>query len=133
MPTYEAPAEVEVKRVSIMVQWKRIPLVIMALQVRFLVSLSGLRIWHCCGQWHRPAAVALIPTLGTSICHECSPKKQKNLKISKQNEVEVKAGEGGGTSSRRSLTDLLFKWNLGRLCRANSPQDVPSAGNCFRT
>ena len=29
--------------------------------------------------WHQPAAAAPIqPSLGTSICHRCSPKKQKN-------------------------------------------------------
>ena len=63
----------------------------MRTQVRSLASLSGLRIWHCCELWgHRHgldpalpwlwcrlAAVALIktPSLGTSICHECGPKK----------------------------------------------------------
>ena len=32
-----------------MVQWKRIRLGTMRLWVPSLASLSGLRIWHCCG------------------------------------------------------------------------------------
>ena len=61
-------------------------------------SVSGLTQWvrHCCELgvgcrhgldpallwlWHRPAAIALIrpPSLGTSICHGCSPKKPKKI------------------------------------------------------
>ena len=35
--------------------------------------------------WHRPTATAWIgpPTLGTSICHRCSPKRQKKKKNAK--------------------------------------------------
>ena len=68
----------------------------MRMQVRSLASLSGLRIW-CCHElwcrswrssdpgllwlWYRPAAASLIQTsLGTSICHQCSPKKLKKNK-----------------------------------------------------
>ena len=57
-------------------------------------SLSGLRVWRCCELWcrsqtrHRSGiAVAVVqasnyssdqtPSLGTSICHECGPKKTK--------------------------------------------------------
>ena len=64
----------------------------MRAQVRSLASLSGLRIWHCCELWCRSqtrlgffiaAAVAWAsgyssdstPSLGTSICHRCGPKK----------------------------------------------------------
>ena len=32
------------------------------------------------GLWHRPAAVALTPSLGTSIWPVCSPKKMKKTK-----------------------------------------------------
>ena len=64
------------------------------MQVQFLALLSGLRIWHCHELWYRLQrklgsciAVAVVyagsyssdstPTLGTSICHGCDPKKQK--------------------------------------------------------
>ena len=64
--------------VPIMVQWKRIRLVTMRLQVRSLASLSGLWIRHCLGLWCscrcgldpvllwlwcRPAAVVLVEPL----------------------------------------------------------------------
>ena len=59
-----------------------------------LASLRGLRIWHCCELWCRSQmrlgcciAVAMAqaggynsdwtPSLGTSMCCRCSPKKQK--------------------------------------------------------
>ena len=59
----------------VVVQWKWIQLVSMRLWVRFLASLSMLRIWHCrelwCRSrcldpellWCRPAAIALIGPL----------------------------------------------------------------------
>ena len=63
--------------------------------VRSLPLLSGLRIWHCCELWCRSkkqlgSGVAVVvvqasscssgqtPSLGTSICCRCGPKKQKN-------------------------------------------------------
>ena len=39
--------------VTIVAQWKRIRLGTMRLQVPFLASLSGLRIWHCRELWYR--------------------------------------------------------------------------------
>ena len=60
--------------------------------VRSLALLSGLRTRRCGGVgrrhglnlallwlWRRPATVALIrpPSLETSICHRCGPKKKK--------------------------------------------------------
>jgi len=85
-------------RVSIMVQWKQIWLGTMRLQVWSLALLSGLRIGHCHELWCRSqtlfrsgvsVAVAkagscssdLTPSLGTSICHRCSPKKQQQQQI----------------------------------------------------
>ena len=58
-------------------------------RVRPLASLSGseVQIWHCRELWCRPAAVDSIrplPSLGTSIRHKCSPKKQKEKKKSPQ-------------------------------------------------
>ena len=63
--------------VPTVVQWKRIRLVSMRMQVRSLASLSGLRIQHCCELWCRPAAAALIQPLAwlTSISCGCIPKK----------------------------------------------------------
>ena len=83
--------------VPILAQWKRIWLWSMRTQVQSLASLSGLRIWCCRKQWCRfhtqlrsDMAVAvvqasscssnLIPSLGTSICHRGSPKKEKEKK-----------------------------------------------------
>ena len=82
--------------VLIVAQWKLIRLVTMRLWVQFLTSLSGLRIWCCHELWCKLqtwwlgsgiiVAVAQAgsyssdstPSLGTSICRECSPKKQIN-------------------------------------------------------
>ena len=75
------------------------------MQVRSLALLSGFRIRHCGELWCRsqirlgsPIAVAVVqaagyssdstPSLGTSICRKCSPKKtkrQKKRKNKKQN------------------------------------------------
>ena len=46
-----------------MVQWKRIRLETMRLQVRSLASLNGLWIQRCHELWRRPAATALIQAL----------------------------------------------------------------------
>ena len=82
--------------VLVVVQWKSIWPGTMRLQVRFLASLSGLRICCCHELWWLWArlrscvAVAVVqvsscrsdstPILGTSICHECGPKKAKKKK-----------------------------------------------------
>ena len=70
----------------------RIQLVCMRMQVGSLALLSGLRIWHCVElrcrlqtQFGSCVVVAVagscssnwIPSLGTSICLRCSPKKQQ--------------------------------------------------------
>ena len=69
----------------------------MRLQVRSRPLLSGLRIRHCHELWCRSQtqlgssfAVAVAyssdwtPSLGTSICHECDPKKTKDKKGKKE-------------------------------------------------
>ena len=78
-----------------MAQWRRIQPGTMRTRARSLASLSGLRIWHCCELWcgsqmrfRSCIAVALVeagrcssdwtPSLGTSMCCECGPKKAKN-------------------------------------------------------
>ena len=76
-----------------MVQWKRIRLVTTRLQVQSLPSVSGLRTRHGRKLWCRsktqlgfgvvavlqagPCSSDSTPSLGISICHTFSPKKQK--------------------------------------------------------
>ena len=81
--------------VPIVAQRKQIWLGSMRIQIQSLASLSGLRIQHFHELWCRPqmwlgsgVAVAVVkagsyssdstPSLGTSICCECGPKKTKN-------------------------------------------------------
>ena len=83
-----------------MAQQKRIQLGNMKLQIRFLASLSGLRIQQCLELWCRSqmwfgshVAVALVlaggysshwtPSLGNSICHESSPRNGKKTRKEK--------------------------------------------------
>ena len=85
--------------VPVMAQQEQIRLVSMRTRVQSLASLSRLRIWRCHELWcslqmrlGSDVAVAvtytgscssnLIPSLGTSICHVCGPKKKgkKNFK-----------------------------------------------------
>ena len=78
-----------------MVQRKQIPLRTIRLQVPSLALLSGLRIWRCCELWGRSqmqlgSGVAMAkagsyssdstPSLGTSMCRRCRPKKEKKEK-----------------------------------------------------
>ena len=77
-------------------------LVSMRMQIQSLASLSGLRVQHYHELWYRSQmrlgsgiAVAVVqgssyssnltPSLQTSICSRCSPKKTKNIYISKHN------------------------------------------------
>ena len=77
-----------------MEQQKRIQLGTIRLQVRSLALLSGLRTQRCHELWYRSQTqlriqhgVAVVqassyssdqtPSLGTSICHRCGPKKRK--------------------------------------------------------
>ena len=68
--------------------------------VRSLALLSGLRTWRSVGHrlgskplllwlWCRPVATALIltPSLGTSICRECDPRKGKKIKKKKKGTI----------------------------------------------
>ena len=80
-----------------MVQLKQIQLVSMRMQVQSLASLSGSGTWCCHELWCRSqtrlgsrVAVAMVqagscssnstPSLGTSMCLKCSPKKEKKKK-----------------------------------------------------
>ena len=70
----------------------------MRVQVQSLASISGLRNWHCHELWcrlqmclgsHIALAVVsaggyssdLTPSLGSSICHRCSPKRTKKRRV----------------------------------------------------
>ena len=81
----------------------------MRMWVRSLASISGLRIWCCCELWCRlqmqlrssiPVAVAYAgscssdwtPSLGTSICWDYSPKRQKDQKETEKQRKENPAG-----------------------------------------
>ena len=90
-----------------MAWWKWTWLVSMRTQIRSLASLSGLRIWPRGELWCRSqtwlgsgVAVAVVqagnyssdltPSLGTSICLGCSPKKtKKKKKIACQSKKEL--------------------------------------------
>ena len=92
-----------IQGVPIVVQQKRIRLGTMRLQqIPSLASLGGWRIWCCHELWCRSqmqlgsgVAVAVVqagsnnstetPSLGTSICRGCSPKKKKDKKNYIQN------------------------------------------------
>ena len=66
--------------------------------------------------WCRPAAVALIrpPSLGTSICRECRPKKEKKKKENKGTDICTYQLSGRnvntewGIDKQQGLTVLLY-------------------------
>ena len=87
---------------------KRIRLVTVRLRVWSLASLSGLRIQCCSELWFRlqkwlgsDTAVAwassfssnLTPSLGTSMCHGCGPKKKKEKALWKDEALWFSACE----------------------------------------
>ena len=88
----------EKNEVPVMAQQKRISLGTMRMQVRSLALISGSEIWCCHELWCRSqmslgsaVVVAVVkagscssdltPSLGTSICHGYSPKKQNKQKF----------------------------------------------------
>ena len=83
--------------VPVVAQWKRVQLGTMRLPVPSMAWISELRIWCCHELWcslqkrlRSAIAVAMAqagccssdstPSLGTSICHRCSPQKIKKKK-----------------------------------------------------
>ena len=90
--------------VPIVAQQRQIWLVSMKMRVWSLTLLSGLRIWCCQELWYRlqmwlgcGVAVAVdgscnsnwTPSLGTSICPGCGPKKQKAKKKKREREKKM--------------------------------------------
>ena len=92
-----------------MAQQKRIRLGTMRLWVRSLASLSGLTIWCCHELWCRSqtwlgspiASSNSIPSLGTSVCCGCGPKKQKIFLIFKN--LKNKRSKSRSRRNRRSI------------------------------
>ena len=101
--------------VPVVAQRKRIQLVSMRMWVRSLAPLSVLGIWCCRELWCRSqmwlwsgVAVAVVsassyssdstPSLGTSICRGCSPKKQQQTNKQRQRNYSVWCYNGGYTS-----------------------------------
>ena len=68
------------------------------------LSLDHVALWR----WCRPSAVALIgpPSLGTSICFRCGPKKQKNKRIEKKKKKKKKKKERKEREKERKCVSL---------------------------
>ena len=107
-----------------MVQQKGIQLVSMRTRVHSLALLSGLRIRNCCEQWCRlqvqlgpRAAMAVTgscssdstPSLGTSICHKCSPTKQNKQQKKPHTCKKEKIFECLRTGGIKKLKNYFFK------------------------
>ena len=104
--------------VPVMAQWVTIQLAPMRIWVPFPASISGLRIWHY-GKLRSRSQMGLrslvavagaqagsrssnsTPSLGTSICHRGSPKKQKKKKKEGGREGKRKEGKEKGRRERR--------------------------------
>ena len=64
-----------------MAQGRRIQPETMRLRVRSLALISGLRIQRCCGcSVGQQLQLLFTPSLGTSICYGCGPKKKTKKK-----------------------------------------------------
>ena len=115
-------------------------LVSMRTQVQPLASLSGLRIWCNCELWHRSqmllgsrVVVAVVqagscnsdltPSLGTSICSECGPKKTKN----KTKQLSQMPHNGVSHSLHVYITSLVLIYLItGRLYLPSSTSPLPT-------
>ena len=131
----------------IVVQWKRIWLISIRMQVRSLATFSGSGIWRCHELWCRSKmwlrscmAMAmtkawgcssdLTPSLGTSICCECSSKNQKRKKKAMGDKSfcaqELHRALLSFNTTKRMSPGSVIKWELTRrskrmkLCVGNS-------------
>ena len=95
------------------------------MQVQSLVPLSGLWIWCCCELWCRSetwlgsgVAVAVVyagscssdltPSLGTSMCRECGPKKTNQS--TNKNKRKQKKKDQQKQVQKQVLLPFLLKW-----------------------
>ena len=101
----------------------RIQLIPLRMWVQSLASLNGLRIWMlqavaCVSDvawlWHRLAAAAPTPNLGTSMCYKCGPKKKIVLQLLSPDFWEiVKRGSPFGVNILNlSHLELILYWWL---------------------
>ena len=107
----------------------------MRMQVQSLASLSGLKIWHCCELWCRSqmwlgsciaVAVAVAssytsdstPSLGTSMCHRCGPKKQKRKTKKTQEMIPKKVSCPVSHTNQELWPHWAGSGDLARACQA---------------
>ena len=83
----------------------------MRLQAQSLASLSGLRIWHCCELWCRLQtrlrylySSDQTPSLGTSICCRCGPRKRQKDKNKKTKTKQNKKPRKGWPPDQENQT-----------------------------
>ena len=127
--------------VPIVAQRKQVHLGTMRFWVRSPALLSGLSIWRCHELWCRSQtqlrcciAVAVAqagscnsdstPSLGTSICHGCSPKRQKKKRKKKSKKERKKKRK-----CSKCMVDSNFIMKLHHIytCRNNISQtSIPS-------
>jgi len=62
----------------------------MRMWVQSPASLSGLRIWHGCELWHRPAATALIQPLALELLYAAGAALKRQMKNKKGKQKEYK-------------------------------------------
>ena len=72
--------------------------------VEFLASLSKLKIWCCCGSG---CSSDSTPSLDTSICHRCSPKREKKKNERKKKISLYKFDEPKLVVSKDQLSQCL--------------------------
>ena len=132
--------------VPVVAQRKRIWLGTMRLGVWSQASLSGLRIWHCRELWYRlqtqvrsgvavAVAVAssyssdLTPSMGTSICRRCSPKKAKKKKREREHFlsyflIHAQFPLTGETKCDQYLQCTMKIWKFCPFNLHDSPNDI---------
>ena len=89
----------------------------MRTQVQSLASLSGLRIRRCHELWCRLAGCSFYssPSLGTSVCHECGPKKTKNKLLAEKQEFPIRFHQEGDVTCEVAIQKCkFFGWEADR-------------------
>ena len=119
----------------------------MKMQVRSLASLRGSGIWRCCEVWCRSQtwlgsrvtvtmafvggySSDLTPSLGTSICGRCSPKKIPKNKKTQKNQQKHKKQNDKNDEGRKNICNFSDF-----LCHKRSPKSCtqkPKTESIFR-